>query len=389
VIAGGVYVRGSLAGSPLSNTALLGIGALLANVVGTTGASMILIRPLLRANRPRRRRAHVVVFFLFVVSNCGGLLTPLGDPPLYLGFLKGVPFAWTLALGPAWLVANGLVLLVFNLVDQRILEQEELARQGSQLEAVLRHEPISIVGRKNLVLLGAVIALILAQGEGRWPFGVAEALLIATAALSYAWTERSTRAANAFGFGPIVEVAILFAGIFVTMVAPLAILNARGGELGLVRPWHYFWVTGGLSSVLDNAPTYLAFASAAAGRAGVGVENPRYLAEFLARAPEDARILQAISCGAVFLGAMTYIGNGPNLMVSRDRGERRGEDALVRRLRRVVRARPASDLRTRVLALLPLIQARSVPSDPGNPGASGTTGAAGASRAGFRNTKRW
>ena len=315
VIAGGVFVRGSLAGSPLSNTAMLGIGALLANVVGTTGASMILIRPLLRANRSRQRRTHVVVFFLFVVSNCGGLLTPLGDPPLFLGFLKGVPFEWTFSLAPPWLVANGLILLVFNLVDQRVLESEELAREGSQLEEVLRHEPVGIVGKGNLLLLGGVIAVVLAQGGDRWPFGVAEGLLLAIAAVSYASTDPATRRANTFTFGPIVEVAILFAGIFVTMIAPLEILNARGGAIGLERPWHYFWATGSLSSVLDNAPTYLAFAAAACGRAGVGVGGPRYLAEFLARTPQDERILQAISCGAVFMGAMTYIGNGPNLMV--------------------------------------------------------------------------
>jgi Na+/H+ antiporter NhaD/arsenite permease-like protein len=315
VIAGGVHVRGSLAGSPLSNTMLLGIGALLANVVGTTGASMILIRPLLRANRSRERRSHVVVFFLFVVSNCGGLLTPLGDPPLFLGFLKGVPFGWTFSLAPPWLVANGLILLVFNFVDQRVLESEELARKGSQLEDVLRHEPLAIVGKRNLLLLGGVIAVLLAQGSGRWPFGVAEACLVALAIWSYAWTEPATRRANTFTFGPIAEVAILFAGIFVTMLAPLEILNARGGEIGLARPWHYFWATGSLSSVLDNAPTYLAFAAAACGRAGVGVESPHYLAEYLARAPEDARLLQAISCGAVFMGSMTYLGNGPNLMV--------------------------------------------------------------------------
>jgi Na+/H+ antiporter NhaD/arsenite permease-like protein len=315
VIAGGVLVRGSLAGSPLSNTALLGIGAVLANVVGTTGASMILIRPLLRANRTRERRSHVVVFFVFVVSNCGGLLTPLGDPPLFLGFLKGVPFAWTLSLAPAWLVANGLILLVFNFVDERVLEREELARKGSQLEDVLHHEPIGIVGKRNVLLLGGVIAVILAQGEERWPFGVAEGLMAVIAGVSYAWTDPATRRANAFTFGPIAEVAILFAGVFVTMIAPLEILNARGAEIGLARPWHYFWVTGSLSSVLDNAPTYLTFAAEACGSAGVGVGGPRYLAEYLARGPESARILQAISCGAVFMGAMTYVGNGPNLMV--------------------------------------------------------------------------
>jgi Na+/H+ antiporter NhaD/arsenite permease-like protein len=160
-----------------------------------------------------------------------------------------------------------------------------------------------------------VVVVILAQGGTRWPFGVAEGLLLAIAAVSYAWTDRKTHVANTFTFGPIAEVAILFAGIFVTMIAPLEILNARGAEVGLVRPWHYFWATGSLSSVLDNAPTYLTFAAAACGRAGVGVEAPHYLADFLVRGPESARILQAISCGAVFMGALTYIGNGPNLMV--------------------------------------------------------------------------
>ena len=315
VIAGGVYVRGSLAGSPLSNTMLLGIGAVLANLIGTTGASMVLIRPLLRANRPRRRRAHVVVFFVFVVSNCGGLLTPLGDPPLFLGFLKGVPFAWTLGLWPVWLLANGLILFVFHFVDTWILQREELERKGSQLEDVLRHEPPGIVGWRCLALLAGVVLVVLGSGRWRWGFGVQEALMIALAVTAYAWTKPETRRANAFTFAPIVEVAVLFAGIFVTMIAPLEILNARGEELGLARPFRFFWATGILSSFLDNAPTYLTFAASACGRAGVGVDGPHYLGDFLAQAPENAAVLGAISCGAVLMGSMTYIGNGPNLMV--------------------------------------------------------------------------
>jgi Na+/H+ antiporter NhaD/arsenite permease-like protein len=321
VISGGIHVRGSLAGSPLSNTAMLGIGALLANLIGTTGASMILIRPLLRANRPRGRKTHLVVFFIFVVSNCSGLLTPLGDPPLFLGFLKGVPFAWTLGLWKEWLIANGLLLVVFHFIDSWMLERDEAHMPGSQLEQVLRHEPLSIDGRHNLLLLVGVILVIVGRGrgigsaDGSWAFGVQEGAMIGLAAASYALTKPSTRAANAFTFGPIVEVAVLFAGIFATMVAPLEILNARGGALGLARPAQYFWATGALSSFLDNAPTYMTFAASACGRAGVHVQGSHYLREYLAQSPAAAGILAAISCGAVMMGAMTYIGNGPNFMV--------------------------------------------------------------------------
>jgi Na+/H+ antiporter NhaD/arsenite permease-like protein len=315
VISGGIEVKGSLAGSPVSNTAMLAIGAVLANVIGTTGASMALIRPLLRANRTRKQKAHIVVFFIFIVSNCSGLLTPLGDPPLFLGFLKGVPFEWTLSLWKHWLVVNGLLLLVFNFLDAAVLDREELERKRSQLERALRHEPLSIAGGANIVLLVGVILVILGKGNGRWPFGVQEALLLGLAAASYRLTKPATRAANAFTFGPLIEVAVLFAGIFVTMVAPLQILNVRGSELGISQPWQYFWATGALSSFLDNAPTYLTFAAAACGQAGVSVEGPHYLAEFLAQAPSNAALLAAISCGAVMMGAMTYIGNGPNFMV--------------------------------------------------------------------------
>jgi Na+/H+ antiporter NhaD/arsenite permease-like protein len=315
VISGGIEVKGSLAGSALSNTAMLAVGALLANVIGTTGASMVLIRPLLRANRSRKQKTHIVVFFIFIVSNCGGLLTPLGDPPLFLGFLKGVPFAWTLSLWRPWIVVVGLLLLVFNFLDAAVLDREELERKGSQLEKALRHEPLSIAGGANIVLLAGVVLVILGNGSGRWPFGAQEALLLGLAAASYRLTKPATRAANTFTFGPLIEVGVLFAGIFVTMVAPLQILNARGGELGIEQPWQYFWATGALSSFLDNAPTYLTFAATACGQAGVGVEGPRYLGEFLAQAPANASLLAAISCGAVMMGAMTYIGNGPNFMV--------------------------------------------------------------------------
>ncbi len=321
VIAGGIHVRGSLAGTPLSNTALLAIGALLSNLIGTTGASMVLIRPLLRANRTRVARAHLVVFLIFIVANCGGLLTPLGDPPLYLGFLKGVPFFWTSHLWKEWAAVNSILLATFLAVDSYVLDREERARPGSQLEELMKHEPLRIEGRLNVLLLLAVIAVLFAKGrglgsaEGHWPFGVVEALLLGLALVSWITTKRAAGAANQFTFGPIVEVAVLFAGIFVTMVAPLHVLNARGGQLGLHEPWQYFWATGALSAVLDNAPTYLTLAATACGQAGIGTESAHYLGDFLSAAPRNELILAAISSGAVLMGALTYIANGPNFMV--------------------------------------------------------------------------
>jgi Na+/H+ antiporter NhaD/arsenite permease-like protein len=321
VISGGIYVRGSLAGTPLSNSAFLAIGAVLANLIGTTGASMVLLRPFLRANEKRHDRVHQVVFFVFVVSNCGGLLTPLGDPPLFLGFLKGVPFDWTLRLWPQWLLVNGLLVLIFNFLDQWRLGREEKERGGAQFEELLEHEPLAIEGKRNLFFLLGVILVILANGQGwgtapeSWPFGLQEGMMVALALASLQATPARVREANRFGMGPIVEVAVLFAGIFVTMIAPLVYLNARGPDLGVERPWQYFWASGLLSSFLDNAPTYLTFGALAAGQAGVSVAGEHYLAALLARGTGPEAILVAISCGAVLMGAITYIGNGPNFMV--------------------------------------------------------------------------
>ncbi|HEU4464585.1 MAG TPA: sodium:proton antiporter, partial [Gemmatimonadota bacterium] len=232
VISGGIHLRGSLSGTPLGNTAVMATGAVLANLIGTTGASVLLIRPLLRANSARRRKAHVVVFFIFVVSNCGGLLTPLGDPPLFLGFLHGVPFLWTLRLWLPWLVVCGLVLAAFNLVDQWILAREEKQYPEPLLEEVMAHGAPGIDGRRNLVLLAGVVAIMLGRGEGwatdgtSWPFGVQEAAMLGLGAVSLAITPREVRAANRFSFGPILEVAALFLGIFLTMGPPLLYLNA-------------------------------------------------------------------------------------------------------------------------------------------------------------------
>ena len=319
IISGGIYVQGSLSGTPLVNTGLIAFGGAVASFIGTTGASMLLIRPLLRANAPRQKKAHVVVFFIFVVSNCGGLLTPLGDPPLFLGFLKGVPFEWTLRLWKEWLLVNGLLLVIFNVWDQIVFAKEEKDRPGSQLEEVQKHEPLRIFGSHNFLLLLGVVGVIYAAGRGlanngdSWSFGAAELALAILAGLSYFLTSRETHERNGFSFHAINEVALLFAGIFVTMIPALMLLNARGSQLHLTESWHYFWVSGLLSSVLDNAPTYLTFAATACGIHGVPLEG-RYLAEFLKTPGADA-LLAAISCGAVFMGANTYIGNGPNFMV--------------------------------------------------------------------------
>jgi Na+/H+ antiporter NhaD/arsenite permease-like protein len=319
IISGGVYVQGSLSGTPLLNTAVLALGAIIANFVGTTGASVLLIRPLLRANKARVRKTHIVIFFIFVVSNCGGLLTPLGDPPLFLGFLKGVPFLQTLSLWKQWLFVNGCLLAIFNVWDQKVLDAEEVDRPGSQLEEVQQHEPLRILGMHNLLLLAGVVLIVFCSGQRigfggqEWPHFLAQGLTAALAAISYFGTRRSIHESNRFTFGPILEVAILFLGIFITMTPALQILNARGDELGVREPWQFFWVSGALSSVLDNAPTYIAFAATACGIHNVSVEG-QYLAEFLTL-PIAWSLLAAISCGSVFMGANTYIGNGPNFMV--------------------------------------------------------------------------
>ena len=300
VISGGIHIAGSLSGTPLVNTAMLAIGAVLANFAGTTGASVLLIRPLLRANKRRKRVAHIVVFFIFIVANCGGLLTPIGDPPLLLGFLKGVPFSWTLRLWPQWLFVNGILLVIFNVWDQLALDKDEQELPGSQHEQVLIHEPLEIKGALPIVaLLLVILAIVLA-----WPVWMVALLGV----LGYFAGSADHRAKNDFSFGPIIEVAVLFAAIFMTMAPVLEILNAHAATLGFSTPRQFFWITGSLSSVLDNAPTYLAFVSAAAGLqnipphgAFVGAINPH--------------ILAAISTGAVFMGANTYIGNAPNFMV--------------------------------------------------------------------------
>jgi Na+/H+ antiporter NhaD/arsenite permease-like protein len=340
IVAGGKLVERNVPATALTNTGLLTAGAVLANVIGTTGASMILIRPYLHLNQGRKHGGHVPVFFIFTVSNLGGLLTPLGDPPLFLGFLRGVDFFWTFRLWPQWLLANGLVLAVFYFWDAWSWRRESTLVAGVVTEAIVKgnhspltthHSPIRfrLKGSRNLLFLAGIIVAILFQSRTVsepvtnffrrfflcpdlqlvWPWG--ECVMALMGVLSLITTPRSLRRANSFGWGPLIEVAVLFAGIFVTMVPTTELLAHHGDRLGLKEPFQYFWLTGILSAFLDNAPTYIAFATIAAGEQAIGT--------LMTQAPH---ILQAISCGAVFLGAMTYIGNGPNFMVKAIADER-------------------------------------------------------------------
>jgi Na+/H+ antiporter NhaD/arsenite permease-like protein len=325
-IGGGIYIRGALQGTPWVNGGLLLAGTLLASWVGTTGAAMLLIRPLLRANAPRKWRAHTMVFFIFLVANIGGALTPLGDPPLFLGFLRGVPFFWTLSLGDEMLLVAALVLAVYLALDLWLWRREapEVRRRHKGQER-LRLEG----GHNFLFLLGVLIAVFV---SGVWHPGEVSVLgvhtglqnllrdgfLIAMLAGSWLTTSQAVRRANGFTWGPIREVAILFAAIFATIIPALAILKAgeHGALAWLIRgvrtPAHFFWASGILSSFLDNAPTYLTFLSTALGRLHPDVPERQAILDLIA---QHGIYLKAIATGSVFMGANTYLGNAPNFMV--------------------------------------------------------------------------
>jgi Na+/H+ antiporter NhaD/arsenite permease-like protein len=295
IISGGIVLKGDLKATPEVNTLFLLIGAVLANFIGTTGASMLLIRPLLQTNSERRRTLHVPIFFIFLVSNIGGLLTPLGDPPLFMGFIKGVPFFWTLRLFPMWAVMVGGVLLMFYLFDSYQYRREE---SRDLIRDRRRVVPLHMTGTVNFLWIAGVIAGMFL------PFPRREGVFILMSIVSLLTTKRQCRTDNKFNYNPILEVAILFAGIFITMVPALLILNVRAAELGFAKPWQFFWGTGVLSSFLDNTPTYLAFFSMGQG---LGLNGD------VLGIPSI--FLKAISAGAVFMGANSYIGNGPNFMV--------------------------------------------------------------------------
>ena len=304
VISGGIHLSGDIRATPVVNSLFLLVGAILANLIGTTGASMLLIRPVLRTNRERTRTRHIPVFFIFLVSNIGGLLLPIGDPPLFLGYLQGVPFFWTLNLLPIWLFTVAAVLAIFFVVDTLAYSREPSYAVSYDRTAV---QPLRMAGTVNLLWLAGVLGAAIFLG-----FPSREGVMILMALLSWWTTSSEARRLNEFTFHPIIEVAVLFAGIFGAMVPCLLILKARGAELGFDQAWQFFWATGMLSSFLDNAPTYLTFASL-----GQGVTAALSLpADIIMRSGAIAEpLLIAVSAGAVLMGANTYIGNAPNFMV--------------------------------------------------------------------------
>ena len=304
VISGGIHIRGDLQATPKTNSLFLLVGCVLANFIGTTGASVLLIRAVLRTNRERVNTRHIPVFFIFLVSNIGGLLLPIGDPPLFLGYLQGVPFFWTLNLLPMWLFTVAVVLAVFFVVDSVAYRREPSL-------AIFRdrvwEQPLGMDGAINLLWLAGVLAAAVLLGS---PFR--ELVMWAMALLSWVTTKAVTRKLNEFTFAPIVEVAVLFAGIFGAMIPCLLILKARGAETGITEAWQFFWASGVLSSFLDNAPTYLTFLSLGQGvTAALGLPAD----VTLQGGAIAAKYLAAVSVGAVFMGANTYIGNAPNFMV--------------------------------------------------------------------------
>ena len=323
-VASGIFVTGTMHGTPLQNTLMIAAGTALASWVGTTGASIVMVRPLVRAIAWRKHRAHTVVFFIFLVSNVGGALTPLGDPPLFLGFLHGVPFFWTLRLFPMMLALALPLLVIYFALDSWYY------RHDPPKTVYGVRERIGLIGWQNFFFLVVIVMVVLASGT--WNAGtvrilgvernvsglIRDAALLMISMVSFRTTPEKIHRDNLFSWGPVKEVAVLFAGIFITMIPAIAILRAgdEGALSGMVdlarEPRHYFWLTGGLSSFLDNAPTYLTFFNTALGALEPGKPESEAVKHLLTT---HAHYLEAISCGAVFMGANTYIGNAPNFMV--------------------------------------------------------------------------
>ncbi len=323
-VAGNIRIRGTLAGTPKINVLLLLIGTLLSSWVGTTGASMLLIRPVIRANSWRKRKVHTMVFFIFLVSNIGGCLTPVGDPPLLMGFMHGVPFTWSFHLLPIFLLNVVLLLALYFIIDSRAYKKD--LADGAKPKASEKTEKIGLEGAHNLIFLLCIVGAVILSGslaninaffgkgikiEGEVTLTFATmiemAIILLSAFLSFKTTKKEVRTANNFSWGAIQEVAVLFIGIFITMIPALLILSARGSELGITKNWQMFWATGALSSFLDNTPTYLVFFETAVSLHATN--------EAIGSVIIPQTMLMAISCGAVFMGANTYIGNAPNFMI--------------------------------------------------------------------------
>ncbi len=328
VISGGIMIRGSFKSTPVVNSTFLLIGALIASLIGTAGASMVLIRPMLRLNKERKIKLHIFVFFIFLVSNIGGSLTPLGDPPLFLGFLQGVPFLWPLQhMLKGWAFMIGVLLGLFFLIDTLMLKREGGPKK------LKGNEKFQIAGGINFLFLAGVLLTVIAYGSfmpKEWDtfFGrdiIQVVLMCLMAAFSMIFTSKALRDENGFTWFPVKEVAILFAAIFACMIPALNYLEYSGstGGLSIEHPWQFFWMVGTLSSFLDNAPTYLSFLSLAKTMIPIGADGACHLAQSGLLSQGVAvvggcvpqKILLAISMGAVFMGANTYIGNAPNFMV--------------------------------------------------------------------------
>lgn len=314
VVAGGIHIKTSGEATPLQNVIFLLIGGLLANFVGTTGASMVLIRPYIRMNKIRITAYHIV-FFIFIVSNVGGALTPIGDPPLFLGFLRGVPFFWLVEkVMPQWLVTIGLILVAFYFFDRHFY-----ARLPKKVKSEIeKDDGWRFDGGINVFFLLVIIGAVFLE---KVPF-LREAVMLGAAIASYFLTPKKVHAENAFSFGPIKEVAFLFAGIFMTMMPALGYIDQHGRDFHVDKPVQYYFASGSLSSVLDNAPTYATFLRLAEATAQAehpadfaGLTTEHEVVKVLLSKPEYSLLVIAVSLGSVFFGAMTYIGNGPNFMV--------------------------------------------------------------------------
>lgn len=321
VITGGIHLSGDIKAKPIINTLFIGIGYFLASIMGTTGAAMLLIRPVISTNQQRSHKAHTILFFIAAVANCGGLLTPLGDPPLFLLFLRGAPFTWFLHLLPEWAFVGAILLIVYYLVDSYYYKKEDWVNLSADAREV---EPIRITGKINFLFLLGVILSVAFVNDGfipamksnpeigyeapMWLKFLREIILLLLISLSLYSTQKKVREQNKFSWRPIIEVAVVFLGIFITMVPTMLYLAKNAASFGFSEPWQFYYAAGSLSSFLDNAPTAVAFHGVAVGL----VNGGQAMAE-IAGIPEI--LLKAIAMGSVFFGAMTYIGNGPNFMV--------------------------------------------------------------------------
>ena len=329
-VSGNITMEGDFAGSPRINVGLLALGTLLSSCIGTTGASMLMVRPVIKMNSWRKRKSHIMVFFIFMVSNMGGCLTPIGDPPLLMGFMRGVPFFWSLHLLPMLLFNMAILLFTFYHLDKWAYRRDiaegrkpDISKPGTEFRIDGLHNIVFLLMIVGAVILSGVLPGMPAFQDGAgnvkgihifgevtlsFPALIEIAVILLAAWLSFRTTKQEIRRRNHFTWGAIKEVAVLFIGIFITMQPALMLLKSVGPELGLTQPFQLFWATGALSSFLDNTPTYLVFLTTA-GTLGI----TSGIATSLGTVP--AKLLSAISCGAVFMGANTYIGNAPNFMV--------------------------------------------------------------------------